>query len=98
MDALAGHGWRLVCDDTLADAAAGAHGLTALHIGARGQRETHGVVAAWLRRHGCHAALLRPDHYVFGIAASADELDALIDERQAWLHADQPRETEASPR
>ena len=34
-------------------------------------RETEGVVAAWMRRHRCHAALVRPDHYVFGVAADA---------------------------
>ena len=30
--------------------------------------EQDGVVAGWFDRHGCVAALVRPDHYVFGIA------------------------------
>jgi 3-(3-hydroxy-phenyl)propionate hydroxylase len=39
------------------------------------------VVAAWMSRHGCHAALLRPDHYVFGTAADAT---ALLRLQAAW--------------
>jgi 3-(3-hydroxy-phenyl)propionate hydroxylase len=98
MDDLVGHGWRLVCDDTLADAVQRADDLTVVCIGARGRRETQGVVAAWMQRHACHAALLRPDHHVFGIAADADELDALLVERHAWLHgAQHNNEAETSP-
>ena len=69
-----------------------------LHIGPRGQRETQGVVAAWMQRHECHAALVWPDHYVFGVAANADELDELLEERGAWLHGSQHSETETSTR
>jgi len=98
MDAQAGHGWRLVCDDTLARATRHIDGITLLHIGPRGQRETQGVVAAWMQRHECHAALVRPDHYVFGVAANADELDELLEERGAWLHGSQHSETETSTR
>ena len=29
-------------------------------------READGVVARWFQRHGCRAAIVRPDHYVFG--------------------------------
>jgi 3-(3-hydroxy-phenyl)propionate hydroxylase len=98
MDAQAGHGWRLVCDDALAHAAPAAHGIARLHIGARGARETQGVVAAWMRRHQCHAALVRPDHYVFGVASTLAELDDLLDERSAWLHGSPHPRPETSDR
>ncbi len=77
MDQLHGCGWRLVSDGTLpADAPAG---VTALNL-AR-EPETEGVVALWMQRHGVHAALVRPDHYVFGSAADATGLQALL---HAW--------------
>ena len=31
-----------------------------------------------MQRHDCHAALVRPDHYTFGAAATPGELDALV--------------------
>ena len=36
--------------------------------------ETEGVLAAWFRRHGCAAAIVRPDHYVYAVASSEQEL------------------------
>jgi len=47
-------------------------------IGDGGLREADGVVRGWLARHDCHAALVRPDHYVFGVARDAAGLDALL--------------------
>ena len=41
----------------------------ALHV-----RETEGVVAAWFERFGCKAAIVRPDHYVYGVADDATQL------------------------
>jgi 3-(3-hydroxy-phenyl)propionate hydroxylase len=38
------------------------------------QPELEGVVALWMQRHGVHAALVRPDHYVF--ASASNETDA----------------------
>lgn len=87
LDDLVGGGWRLVLDDALAGAVPPRPDLQLLHIGPRGRHEAHGIVAAWLQRHGCHAALLRPDHYVFGVAASAAGLQALLAERDAWLRS-----------
>lgn len=84
MDQRFGAGWRLVVDDTL-DPPVVAPGLTVIALGRGDLRETEGVVAGWLQRHGCHAALLRPDHHVYGTAASAAELDALLAERPAAL-------------
>lgn len=41
-------------------------------------READDILRAWFDRHGCIAALVRPDHYVFGTAASADEIGPLL--------------------
>jgi 3-(3-hydroxy-phenyl)propionate hydroxylase len=74
MDQHLGGGWRLVADGSLPLPA----GIKVLDLSARDTAETEGVVAAWMQRHACHAALLRPDHYVFGTAATAAELDVLL--------------------
>ena len=39
-------------------------------LGPHDVREHEGVLAGWFARHGCRVALVRPDHYVFGGAAS----------------------------
>lgn len=81
-DALAGNGWWLVLDPdfdigTVDARAAKIPGLAVLRLG-DSLRETEGVAAAWFRRHACGAALVRPDRYVYGVAADAGELDALL--------------------
>ena len=87
MDERCGRGWRLVVDDPLqvrvATGALGGIDLAVIDLAVT--PETEGVVGAWMRRHAAHAALLRPDHYVFGTAATAPELDALIAEYQGVL-------------
>ena len=40
--------------------------------------ECDGVLAAWFGRHGCAAAVLRPDNYVYGVAADGAQLAALL--------------------
>ncbi len=83
MDEVAGHGWRLVH--------AGSPGLpvppfvTALALGPGGEAETEGVVAAWFARHGCRAALVRPDNYVYGVAADLAGIQLLLDEAAGAL-------------
>ena len=81
MDAHLGSGWRLVGDGNLP--LPQATGLACLDL--RQAPEAEGVVAAWMARQGCHAALLRPDHYVYGTAASAADLIALLAEQRAAL-------------
>ncbi|MBE7941823.1 MULTISPECIES: bifunctional 3-(3-hydroxy-phenyl)propionate/3-hydroxycinnamic acid hydroxylase [Ramlibacter] len=86
MDAVAGHGWRLV-------SRGGVQGVdTACWPGLRvvdlqATPEADGVVAGWFQRHGCAAALLRPDHYVYGVAESLEGIEALLHEAQAALGA-----------
>ena len=83
MDLVLGTGWRLVGDGRLA--LPPAPGLAPLDLGQTPEAE--GVVAAWMARHGCHAALLRPDHCVYGTAADAADLTALLADQRAALGA-----------
>ncbi len=90
MDDAAGSGWRVVLGDAALSwqpqarppmrvlRVAAAPGTEA---GTECWAETEGVLAGWFARHGAAAAIVRPDHYVYAVAASArvlqDELDAL---------------------
>ncbi len=88
MDQTCGTGWRLVLDASAPDHA-GEPGVTVVALGQTSTAETEGVVAAWMQRHGCHAALVRPDHYVFGTASTAAETDRLLAERRSlWTTND----------
>jgi 3-(3-hydroxy-phenyl)propionate hydroxylase len=42
--------------------------------------EEDGVLAAWFDRHGCRAAVVRPDHYVFGVAGDEGALGNMLSE------------------
>lgn len=48
-------------------------------------REKDGVLAAWFDRHGAIAAIVRPDHYVFGAAQDVEALRRLITDLSARL-------------
>ena len=83
MDELVGTGWRLVLRDRAAMAFAAEAlpaGVQVLHLGAPAFTETEGVLAAWFARHDCAAALVRPDHYVHGVAANAAQLAAMLEQ------------------
>ncbi len=41
--------------------------------------ETEGVLARWYERYECAAAIVRPDHYVYGVAATGGALLAQIE-------------------
>jgi len=41
--------------------------------------EADGILAAWFERHECQAALVRPDHLVYGVARSLKEAGALME-------------------
>lgn len=43
------------------------------------------VLTDWFAKHSCRAALVRPDHYVFGTAGETATLEALLDELQDRL-------------
>jgi 3-(3-hydroxy-phenyl)propionate hydroxylase len=94
LDSACGTGWRLVLDAGSAVAAepaiddqARGSGMRVIRIGAAsgagGERtltEESGVVAGWFKRHHCSAAIVRPDHYVFGVCADAKSLCAMLSE------------------
>lgn len=84
MDQRCGHGWRLVIDGT-APAPHAPAGVNVIDVSAGTTAECDGVVASWMRRHECRAALVRPDHYVFGTAADAAGVTALLAQRQQVL-------------
>lgn len=83
MDQRFGGGWRLVSDGHLPLGAPTNATLIDLAL----QPEAEGVVATWMQRHSAHAALVRPDHYVFGTAADAAGAQALLAEWATRLHA-----------
>ncbi len=84
MDERFGNGWRLVVDETIA-APVSDETLRVVALGSSEVRELEGVVASWMKRHACHAALIRPDNHVFATAASSDELPAVLTEYRAAL-------------
>ena len=85
MDDLLGCGWRLMLhadtDAAWTQAAAHAHPSLLLRtqaLNAPGFQESNGVLASWVERMACQAALVRPDHYVYGVFNSAQDLQAAL--------------------
>ncbi|MFT4268654.1 MAG: bifunctional 3-(3-hydroxy-phenyl)propionate/3-hydroxycinnamic acid hydroxylase [Xenophilus sp.] len=64
-------------------------GETASPAGVLQFTEADGVVADWFTHHNCEAALVRPDHIVYGVSAQAQHSGALLDKacRQLGLAA-----------
>lgn len=92
-DTLAGDGWWLVLDAAFDEAgpAALAAWPTLQTIRLDALRETEDVAAAWFRRHGCGAAIVRPDRYVYGVAATPAELAAQLASLAARLGSPEVR-------
>jgi 3-(3-hydroxy-phenyl)propionate hydroxylase len=96
LDRATGTGWRLVLDqrnalDLTADVRANLTriGMRLIRVrpadaeGQIGQEfvaEEDGILAAWFDRHACRAAIVRPDHYVFGVANDKNALDNMLSE------------------
>ena len=73
MDILAGTGWRLI-QDARAPALPGA-GPRRITIGQPGSNdpliERDAILATWFDQNACTAAIIRPDHYVYGVLTRA---------------------------
>jgi 3-(3-hydroxy-phenyl)propionate hydroxylase len=85
MDAAAGTGWRLVLNAGVrlaVDAGLLPVPATVLHLDSPALTETDGVLAAWFARHRCAAALVRPDHYVYGVAGDPRQLEVMLNNLQ----------------
>jgi 3-(3-hydroxy-phenyl)propionate hydroxylase len=86
MDRVTGGGWRVVLSADAPEAPG------AWRIGPEGSGaalvERDGVAAAWFARHGVQAAVVRPDHYVFGVAADGAALAALRAALSRRLHTE----------
>ncbi|NML44024.1 bifunctional 3-(3-hydroxy-phenyl)propionate/3-hydroxycinnamic acid hydroxylase [Ramlibacter sp. G-1-2-2] len=87
LDTVTGNGWRLVLADASVPSAQFA-GLRIVTLGQADCEETEGVAASWFRRHECVAALVRPDNYVYGVAASAADVPTLVAEAARALGLD----------
>ena len=100
LDKITGAGWRLILDgrsDLPAGVATSARraGFPVAAVAALGSPgpalvEADGVLAAWFQRHGATAALVRPDHYVYGAAETPGDLAGLVEEAARGLSADAP--------
>lgn len=90
MDEVIGRGWRVVlapdADAALRDAASAVADARCVALGTDGFIETDGIAAAWLQRHGAQAAIVRPDHYVYAVAATPAQLDQQRQALQQALH------------
>ena len=47
--------------------------------------EADGLVADWFARHDCAAALVRPDHIVYGVVARTEQIGALLERARRRL-------------
>ena len=94
LDSATGTGWRLVLDERNALNLTADVTTNLIRLGMRlirvrpsdaavqeGQEfvvEEDGVLAAWFNRYGCGAAIIRPDHYVFGVANESSALGKML--------------------
>jgi 3-(3-hydroxy-phenyl)propionate hydroxylase len=84
MDDVVGIGWHLVLRDAALAHDAVLPGLRTLTL--PDLNEADGVLAAWFHEHRCAAALVRPDHYVFGTAADTAGVLELVAQARAALN------------
>ncbi len=93
LDDVAGSWFRLVVQEnfpakkTKLPKLLGAMGMNLVRIGAGAGclEEADGLLARWFEENGCAAALVRPDHYVYGVAATPGELDRQLEAMRSAL-------------
>jgi 3-(3-hydroxy-phenyl)propionate hydroxylase len=83
LDDVVGHGLRLILSEegnagqVAALRSVRQCGARVVQVGGEGWPEEDGIAAAWFARNGAFAALVRPDHYVYGVASDIEGIDAL---------------------
>lgn len=82
MDELTGSGWRCIVDGRHLSPGDDWQRLPVdpIVVGGYGLAERDGVVGRWFDGHDCTAAIVRPDHYVYGVARGMKGLMALFDQ------------------
>ncbi|MBU3651634.1 MAG: FAD-binding monooxygenase, partial [Limnohabitans sp.] len=81
-----GVGWRLLFSDDAPPAWIeqaqqwSRPGLCMAQLGHHDFQEVEGVLQAWFKRHHCQVALVRPDHYVYGVASTWPEMARQLNE------------------
>ena len=80
-----GTGWRVIvsasADHALLPSEVGVQRpvIKMIDMAAPDFQELDKVVENWFLQHGCSAAIVRPDHYVYGVVNSSDALVAQLD-------------------
>ncbi len=86
MDDLLGWGWRLILKADTSDAMrlvatqAISPQLAVIQLGTPSWIEADAILSNWFKSMACEAALLRPDHYVFGVATTGSQLSDILDQ------------------
>ncbi len=85
MDDIHPAGWKIVFNATASDEftqAAKHHHLPALvslKLGTTALTEAEGVLQQWFEKQGVQAAIIRPDHYIYGVCHTPQELSHQLD-------------------
>ena len=88
LDEVVGQGWRMIFDGRFVSHADVAQSpMTAAVIGGAGLQEQDGIVADWFEKHDCLAAIVRPDHYVYGTLRALEEAPDVLFTLQQQLGA-----------
>lgn len=94
LDEVFGYGWRVVFRDAPTRQQQDLPGrFQSVRFGDGGLQECEAVVENWFRKYPCHAAILRPDHYVWGVAASPAELQGQMLALQNQFEFPSPKPT-----
>ena len=85
MDEIYHAGWKIVFSATASDefAQAAKHhhlpALLSLKLGTVSLTEAEGVLQLWFEKHGVKAAIVRPDHYIYGVCLTPQDVSHQLD-------------------
>ena len=83
LDEIAGCGFRVVLSKGMSMVKSNL--LDARFVSLDSLTEAEGVLARWFERHACSAAIVRPDHYVYGVAENTAALERQLVSAAAGL-------------